>query len=176
MVYLQYCISGEIFAEFFNYALCYVRSIHRVLFAFVEADERKLVETESIGNVFLIGINRPAKRNCVNQATAQQLQDAVKDFESDDELRVAVLYGKGLQYAVTQVVVGVKQLAASVILSICPQDKTKMAESTITKLGTGTIPRPPMNIRSKFKVIGSQSVKRRSSGQCESCTLLSAIL
>jgi len=54
------------------------------------------VETESIGNVFLIGINRPEKRNCINEATAQQLCDAVKHFEADDELRVAVLYGKGV--------------------------------------------------------------------------------
>ena len=56
------------------------------------------METDSIGHVFLIGINRPAKHNCVNQATAQQLYDAVKYFESDEELRVAVLYGKGLHY------------------------------------------------------------------------------
>jgi len=55
------------------------------------------VETEVIGHVFLIGINRPAKCNCVNQATAQQLCDAVKHFETDEELRVAVLYGKGLE-------------------------------------------------------------------------------
>jgi len=60
------------------------------------ADEGKLVETESIANVFLIGINRPEKRNCVNQATAQQLCDAFRHFETDEELRVAVLYGKGL--------------------------------------------------------------------------------
>jgi len=54
------------------------------------------VETEGIGHVFLIGINRPEKRNCINEATAQQLCDAVRQFEADDELRVAVLYGKGL--------------------------------------------------------------------------------
>lgn len=53
------------------------------------------METESIGHVFLIGINRPEKHNCVNQATAQQLWDAAKHFETDEELRVAVLYGKG---------------------------------------------------------------------------------
>lgn len=59
------------------------------------------METESIGPVFLIGINRPTKRNCVNRATAQQLCDAVREFETDDELRVAVLYGKGLLCLVT---------------------------------------------------------------------------
>ena len=55
-----------------------------------------LVETETIGHVFLVGINRPEKRNCVNQATAQLLYEAFKDFENNDDLRVAVLYGKGL--------------------------------------------------------------------------------
>jgi enoyl-CoA hydratase/carnithine racemase len=55
----------------------------------------KLVETETIGQVFLVGINRPEKRNCVNVATAQQLSDAFQRFEADDGLSVAVLYGKG---------------------------------------------------------------------------------
>jgi len=64
----------------------------------ISASESSLVETESIGHVFLIGINRPDKRNCVNQATAQQLSDAVNHFETDEELRVAVLYGKGLMW------------------------------------------------------------------------------
>ena len=38
--------------------------------------------------------------------------------------------------------------------SVCPHDKTKTAETKIAKLGTQsiTIPRPPMNIRSKVKV------------------------
>jgi len=66
------------------------------VFFLILASESSLVETESIGHVFLIGINRPEKRNCVNQATAQQLYDAVKYFETNEELRVAVLYGKGL--------------------------------------------------------------------------------
>jgi len=34
---------------------------------------------------------------------------------------------------------GSKAIAASVILSDCPHDKTKTAESTITKLGTGIV-------------------------------------
>jgi len=52
--------------------------------------------------VFLIGINRPEKRNCVNEATAQQLSNAIKQFETDEEFRVAVLYGKGLRYDMVQ--------------------------------------------------------------------------
>ena len=54
-----------------------------------------LVLTEAVGKVFLVGINRPDKRNCVNRATAQLLFDAFTVFEQDDSLRVAVLYGKG---------------------------------------------------------------------------------
>ena len=58
----------------------------------------KLVETEQLGRVFLIGINRPEKRNCVNTPTAQQLFDAIKHFENDDGLSVAILHGKGKLY------------------------------------------------------------------------------
>lgn len=58
----------------------------------------QLINTESVGHVFLIGINRPEKRNCVNQATAQQLHDAFRVFEDDPDLRVAVLYGRGLMF------------------------------------------------------------------------------
>ena len=54
-----------------------------------------LVISERHENVCLIAINRPEKRNCVNQATAQQLCEAVESFEQDEDLRVAVLYGKG---------------------------------------------------------------------------------
>ena len=55
-----------------------------------------LVESEIIGHVYLVGINRPEKRNCVNQAVASQLIDAFDHFEKNDDLYVAVLYGKGL--------------------------------------------------------------------------------
>ena len=57
-----------------------------------------LIETETIGHVYLMGINRPEKRNCVNLATGQQLYEAISTFESNDDLYVAVLYGKGELY------------------------------------------------------------------------------
>ena len=53
------------------------------------------METEKIGNIFMIGINRPEKRNCVNQETAIALTEAVEYFENQEDLFVAVLYGKG---------------------------------------------------------------------------------
>lgn len=43
----------------------------------------------------LIGINRPEKRNSIDDETASQLRKAFEDFESDHEAYAAVLYGKG---------------------------------------------------------------------------------
>ena len=54
-----------------------------------------LVVTEKQDSIFLIGLNRPKKRNAVNPATAQQLRSAFKQFEDNKDLLVAVLYGKG---------------------------------------------------------------------------------
>jgi len=46
-------------------------------------------------NLFLIGINRPEKRNSIDDETAAQLRKAFEDFENDSEAYAAVLYGKG---------------------------------------------------------------------------------
>ncbi|XP_054713229.1 2,3-dehydroadipyl-CoA hydratase-like [Uloborus diversus] len=43
----------------------------------------------------LIGINRPDKRNCINDEAALQLRNAFENFENDDDAYAAVLYGKG---------------------------------------------------------------------------------
>ncbi|KAJ3666878.1 hypothetical protein Zmor_002305 [Zophobas morio] len=55
----------------------------------------KTILTEKLGEIVTIGINRPEKRNCVDPSTARQLSKAIEDFENDDSLRVAVLYGNG---------------------------------------------------------------------------------
>ena len=71
----------------------------------------------------------------------------------------------------TTTVAGVERLAASVsdslcvcvsvcvsvCLSVCPHDKTKTAETRITKLGTGIV--PPINIGSKGQRSRSQGHK-----------------
>ncbi|XP_076334665.1 putative enoyl-CoA hydratase isoform X2 [Tachypleus tridentatus] len=54
-----------------------------------------LVKTEKRERIYLIGINRPEKRNCVNSATAKLLTEAFEDFERDESSFVAILYGKG---------------------------------------------------------------------------------
>jgi len=67
----------------------------RMLSTATRADD-KLVVTEVVEQkFFLIGINRPEKRNCVNHATARQLSAAFEEFDRRDDLLSAVLYGNG---------------------------------------------------------------------------------
>lgn len=61
-----------------------------------EENSKKLVLTDRSGDIFLIGLNRPEKRNCINEETATQLLQAVAEFEKDPSAKVGVLYGKGM--------------------------------------------------------------------------------
>ena len=54
-----------------------------------------MVETSVKNHVFLICINRPEVRNCVNPETGKCLYKAFTEFEENNDLYVAVLYGKG---------------------------------------------------------------------------------
>ena len=42
-----------------------------------------------------IGLNRPDKRNCVNEETANELYAAFSDFEHDEDMFCCVLHGEG---------------------------------------------------------------------------------
>jgi enoyl-CoA hydratase len=53
------------------------------------------VLTERDGHIFIITINRPEVRNCVDGETAGLLEDAWKNFRDDDELYVAIITGAG---------------------------------------------------------------------------------
>lgn len=53
------------------------------------------VETEQHGKVLVVSINRPEKRNALNNEAANELNDCFKHFEIDDSAAVAVLCGKG---------------------------------------------------------------------------------
>ncbi|TKR64237.1 hypothetical protein L596_024807 [Steinernema carpocapsae] len=53
------------------------------------------VNVTPYGEILLIGINRPKKRNCVNHETAKQLVSAFERFENYKEFKVAILYGEG---------------------------------------------------------------------------------
>ena len=52
------------------------------------------VKTEVDGELFVVTINRPEVRNCVDRETANALADAFRRFDEDDSLRVAILTGE----------------------------------------------------------------------------------
>ncbi|XP_021956995.1 short-chain-enoyl-CoA hydratase-like [Folsomia candida] len=49
-------------------------------------------------NITTIGLNRPEKRNCVNLETARELNEALTEFENENDSPVAVLFGKGASF------------------------------------------------------------------------------
>jgi enoyl-CoA hydratase len=59
------------------------------------ADVTEAVRVERAGAVTTVILDRPAVRNAVDRATARALADAFRDFDADDEARVAVLWGAG---------------------------------------------------------------------------------
>lgn len=58
----------------------------------------KLVTTTRHAAVFVVTINRPAKRNAVDGETAHALYHAFKTFDADDDLAVAILTGAGTNF------------------------------------------------------------------------------
>ena len=54
-----------------------------------------LVEYETQGHIAVITLNRPDARNAINPEVAVRLADAWEQVRSDDEVRVAVLTGRG---------------------------------------------------------------------------------
>jgi enoyl-CoA hydratase/carnithine racemase len=51
------------------------------------------VNTERLGSVFVVTINRPEVRNAIDRGVANALVQAFQDFDADDSLAVAVLTG-----------------------------------------------------------------------------------
>jgi len=56
---------------------------------------RPVVRTETAGAVYTIILDRPERRNAVDRQTADALRCAFEDFEADESLSVAVLWGDG---------------------------------------------------------------------------------
>jgi enoyl-CoA hydratase len=57
------------------------------------------LKLEKAGSVFLIGINRPEAQNRIDFPTYIGLGQAYFEYEHDDALRVAVLYGVGADFS-----------------------------------------------------------------------------
>lgn len=52
------------------------------------------VRTEARDDVWIVTINRPEVKNCVDRETAEALADAFRKFDADEDLRVAILQGE----------------------------------------------------------------------------------
>jgi enoyl-CoA hydratase len=53
------------------------------------------LRTDVQDDLFIVTLNRPEVRNCVDRETAQALADAFSRFAEDDALKVAILTGEG---------------------------------------------------------------------------------
>jgi len=53
------------------------------------------VDTEKRGRILIVALNRPERRNAVDSKTATLLARSFEQFDSDDQLDVAVLTGRG---------------------------------------------------------------------------------
>ena len=60
-----------------------------------ERDPEGRITTERRGRIFLMGIDRPEKRNGVTPKMWSDLRDAYTELDEDDALRVGVLFGHG---------------------------------------------------------------------------------
>lgn len=81
------------------------------------------IQTEKIGPVFTIALNRPDARNAMNTQMILELSTALTDYEDDPTVRCAVLYANGLHFTFG---LELEEVARSVIergRSFFPQDK-----------------------------------------------------
>lgn len=60
---------------------------------------QQFVHYECTGGVATIRLDRPAKLNAFNDEMVRQLADALREFDVDDEARVAVLHGAGRAFS-----------------------------------------------------------------------------
>ena len=63
-----------------------------------EAREDSKVQVERDGPVTTVILNRPDKRNAVDNETAAALLSAFREFDADPQQRVAVLWGRGASF------------------------------------------------------------------------------
>lgn len=61
----------------------------------IKPEENVMTEKYESLHIMTIGINRPNKRNCVNEDTAEKLKMAFQEFERDENMYCAVFHGLG---------------------------------------------------------------------------------
>ncbi len=60
-----------------------------------ENSNPSIITREKRGHVFLIGLNRPEKKNSFNLSLLHELSAALGELEADPELRVGIIYAHG---------------------------------------------------------------------------------
>ncbi len=88
-----------------------------------------MVHSEYIGPVLVVTIDRPARRNAVDVATAQALFDAFSAFDTNPALDVAILTGAGGNFcagADLQAVAAGEQRDLNPDLALAPMGPTRM--------------------------------------------------
>ena len=86
------------------------------------------VKTEKKGKVFVVIIDRADARNAIDLETAQLLYDAFTSFESDTDLRVAVLYGEGGHFSAGA---DLKALASGVFNRLDPEGSAPLGPTRL---------------------------------------------
>jgi enoyl-CoA hydratase len=80
------------------------------------------VQLQTDGAVCVVTIDRPEVRNAVDRPTAEQLADAFRRFEADDELAVAVLTGAGGTFCAGADLKGVSEGRGNRVVADMTQD------------------------------------------------------
>lgn len=65
-----------------------------IFLSLINSSETTVLVSQN-GPITLIGINRPAKKNCLDVVTAQKLSEALDAFENDETSSVGILHGIG---------------------------------------------------------------------------------
>jgi len=73
------------------------------------------VRVERAENIFTVILSRPERRNAVDRPTAAELAAAFRAFDSDDDARVAVLFGEGGNFCAGADLKGVSEGTGNVV-------------------------------------------------------------
>ncbi|XP_015785689.1 uncharacterized protein LOC107363036 [Tetranychus urticae] len=72
-----------------------LRRVIRPLNRSIWTDQGEPINVIKEDGIFMIELNRPSKRNCINTPMAEKLIQAMDDFENDEQSKVGIIYGRG---------------------------------------------------------------------------------
>ena len=61
--------------------------------------QHQFITTEIRDNIFLIGFNRPDKRNAMNTQMLREFALSLTEYEDNDDLRCAVIFAHGKAFS-----------------------------------------------------------------------------